>query len=119
MKINPSKKILTFLVLSFISVVVLAEIKSPATWQSEFEKLSPGMPRLEAENEIARIRKVKSTYDLRAMDLSSLVPYKLDPETILLVIYKPGSPAARGINGQGGKSPVDGSLIRFDVLKLR
>ena len=119
MKFNLKRKFLTLLVLVLTSVFALAQPKSPLSWRAKFVNLLPGMSRRETEQEIAKIRKVKSTYELWAMDLSPTVAYRLDSEMILLATYKPGSPAARGINGQGGQSPIDGSLIGFEVLQLR
>ena len=52
------------------------------------------------------------------MDTSATVAYRLDPETILLVTYQPGKPAAHGIAGQGGHPPVDAVLLNFQVLRL-
>lgn len=113
-------KTLALLLLSLGLVApAAAQTKSPATWQAEFQNLVTGLPRVQAEREIARIRNVKSTYELYAMDTSAWVAYRLDDQTILLVNYRPGTPAAHGINGQGGHAPVDGTLLTYQTLQLR
>lgn len=91
---------------------------TPADWLTEFGRLAAGMSRVDAEREIARVRAIKSTYELWAMDTSASVPYRLDAETLLLVTYRPGKPAAHGIAGQGGHPPVDGVLLDYQVLRL-
>ncbi len=94
---------------------------SVATWQPKFIDLTQGMPRQQAEAEIAKARGVKSAYELWAMDTSDLVAYRLDSRTILLVTYKPGTPAAHVAAGYGhaGHPPVDGTLVSYRLLALQ
>ena len=109
------------LVLSLLlSTSIHAGTDSIATWQAKFIELTQGMPREQAEAKIAQVRGVKSTYELWAMDTSDLVAYGLDSKTILLVTYKPGTPAAHVAAGSGhdGHPPVDGTLVRYQLLKL-
>lgn len=97
---------------------VAAQAKPLLAWRAEFANLAPGMTRVAAEAEIARVRAIPSAYELWAMDTSAVVPYRLDAETVLLVNYKPGTPAAHGLSGQGGHPPVDALLLDFQVLKV-
>ncbi|MEO8463799.1 MAG: hypothetical protein ABI640_00520 [Gammaproteobacteria bacterium] len=98
-----------------------AESRSLAAWQDEFVGLSSGMSRELTEAKIAQIRGVKSTYELWAMDTTALVAYQLDSNAILLVTYKPGTPAAHVAAGSEshGHPPVDGVLLDYQVLELR
>ncbi len=104
-----------------VSISSYAESRSIAAWQAEFNGLSSGMPREVSEEKIARIRGVKSTYELWAMDTSALVAYQLDANSVLLVTYQPGTPAAHVAAGSksGGHPPVDGVLLHYEVLELR
>jgi hypothetical protein len=95
-----------------------ADTKTPNEWRNEFGKLASGMSRRDAEREIARVRNVKSTHDLWAMDVSPLVAYRLDSATILLVTYQPGAPAPRTNEGHG-PPPRDGELVAYQILMLR
>ena len=114
---TPMKFLILFIPL-FVTSAVATPQKSPAAWQVDFEHLAPGLSRVAAEAEIARVRATKPAYELWAMDTSATVAYRLDPETILLVTYQPGKPAAHGIAGQGGHPPVDAVLLNFQVLRL-
>lgn len=98
----------------------LAESRTVASWQAEFSGLVSGMSRVSAEELIAGIRDIKSTYELWAMDTSTLVAYRLDSTAILLVTYKPGTPAAHVAAGSNheGHPPVDGILLNHQVLAL-
>ena len=98
-----------------------AESRSLASWQTEFTGLVSGLYRVSTEEKIAKIRGIKSTYELWAMDTSALVAYQLDSTAILLVAYKPGRPAPHVVagSGSGGHPPVDGMLISYQVLGLR
>ena len=97
-----------------------AESRSVASWQSEFSELAPGMSRVSTEEMIAKIRGVKSSYELWAMDTSALVAYQLDSMTILLATYKPGKPAAHvaAESPSSGHPPEDGVLLNYQVLEL-
>jgi len=119
MNINFQKQSLMFLACSLLTACAFSEFKSPGSWEAEFKSLVPGLSRVAAEKEISKIRKVKSSYDLWAMDTHALVAYRLDPETILLVTYKPGIPAAHTINGQANQPPEDGKVIEYQVLQLK
>ncbi|GEM_PF-2422989 len=95
------------------------EPASPAAWQARFIRLTPGMSRTDAEHEIETVRKVKSLYDMWAMDTSATVAYRLDPETILLVTYRPGIPGCRTIEGVCLPPQKDGKLVDYAVLPLK
>jgi len=43
--------------------------------------------------------------------------YKLDESNLLLVTYRPGIPAVHVTQGQG-HAPVDGVLIRYEIIPL-
>ncbi|MEP6823312.1 MAG: hypothetical protein ABI919_00745 [Ramlibacter sp.] len=114
-------KSIVFFVALLLAASTHAQSGALATWQGRFVELSAGMPRAQAELKIAQVRGVNSTYELWAMDTSPLVAYRLDARTILIVTYQPGSPAAHvaGSSGNGGHPPLDGTLIRSQVLELR
>ena len=79
-------------------------------------KLVVGMKRVEAERLIAEATGVKSKYDLHAMDTSSEVRYS-DGTTVLIVRYKPGSPAPTIALPDGGRRsypPVDGEVLSWE-----
>ena len=79
-------------------------------------KLAVGMKRLEAERVIAEATGVKSGYDLHAMDTSREVRYR-DGSTVLVVRYKPGSPAPWIATPDGGAQhlpPVDGEVLSWE-----
>ncbi|MCY2928884.1 MAG: HEAT repeat domain-containing protein, partial [Planctomycetota bacterium] len=79
-------------------------------------KLAVGMSRLEAERLIAQATGVKSKYDLYAMDTSSEVRYS-DGTVILIVRYKPGSPAPTIQLPDGnrqGYPPMDGEVLSWE-----
>ncbi|MEI7835391.1 MAG: hypothetical protein WCK05_03170 [Planctomycetota bacterium] len=74
------------------------------------------MSRLEAERLIAQATGVKSKYDLYAMDTSSEVRYS-DGTVILIVRYKPGSPAPTIQLPDGsrqGYPPMDGDVLSWE-----
>lgn len=79
-------------------------------------RLSVGMKRLEAERVIAEATGVKSRYDLHAMDTSREVRYR-DGSTVLVVRYKPGSPAPWIATPDGAAQhlpPVDGEVLSWE-----
>jgi hypothetical protein len=119
MKSMPGSPVRWILLAFLFFASAIASAKSPASWQAQFAGLAPGMPRLAAEKQIALVRNVASTYDLWAMDTSAHVAYRLDADTILLVTYKPGVPAARTIDGHGGQGPLDGVLLEYELIALR
>jgi hypothetical protein len=111
-------RIIILVISIFVFMANSAAAKSSADWRPEFSNLKQGMSRVLAEEEIAHIRKIKTTYDLWAMDTSALVAYQLDPTTILLVTYQSGTPAAHVSAGQG-HPPVDGVLLSYQVIELK
>jgi hypothetical protein len=119
---------------SLLPILLFAAIAAPAAegagdtlppitvpvWEQRFATLVPGQGRVEAEACIAAVRQVPTTYDLYAMDTSAVVAYRLDPETVLVVRYRPGTPAAHVSGGAaGGHPPVDGAVLDRAVVRLR
>ncbi|MFA6174760.1 MAG: hypothetical protein WC701_13945 [Kiritimatiellales bacterium] len=81
-------------------------------------KLAVGTTRLDAERIIADATGVKSKYDLYAMDTSLEVRYQ-DGSTVLLVHYKPGSPAPWVTTPDGHAQhlpPIDGEVLSWEFL---
>jgi len=87
-------------------------------WRDKFQELKEGMKRIDVEKIIARVRGKNSTYSTRGMSHRSLVAYRLAPDSILLVWYKPGAPAKKLLTG-GHTSATDATFIKFDVLQLQ
>ena len=80
--------------------------------------LVAGMKRLDAERIIADATGVKSKYDLYAMDASREVRYR-DGTTVLVVRYKPGSPAPWVKMPDGHAEhlpPMDGEVLSWEFL---
>lgn len=114
---NRKTSILTATVLVLMAIARCFSA-TPTEWEDTFKSLSAGISRTQAEQKIEMARKIKSNYDIYAMDTESLVAYKLDDKTILLVTYRPGMPAAHVIGGDG-HPPQDGELTGFRVLVVR
>ena len=93
-----------------------------SNWVEEFKELQPNMSRLETEKIIEKIREIKSTYDVYAMDISDIVVYKLDQKHVLLVWYKPGTPAPTIITSDGRRKhypPKDGHYLKHRLIAIR
>lgn len=87
-------------------------------WNRAFDALTPGMPRLEAEQIIAKARKKASTYDLyQDMDVDDVVVYALGRGFILIVWYRPGTPP--GGSPQGVILPRDAMYVRHVISTIR
>jgi hypothetical protein len=78
-------------------------------------KLAVGMKRVEAEQLIAEATGVRSKYDLHAMDVSPEARYE-DGQGVLVVRYRPGTPAPLVTMSNGGSEhlpPIDGEVLSW------